>query len=73
MWRKRAAREKMEDLHDCTREPQKCATLENTCCGRDFLTGKTKYEGLSLKVGVSFVPIYSYSSVTVAIDQHQVT
>ncbi|XP_056903019.1 uncharacterized protein LOC130533538 isoform X1 [Takifugu flavidus] len=49
MWRKQAAREKMEDLHDCRREPQECATLENTCCGHGSLTGKTKYEGLSLK------------------------
>lgn len=73
MWRKQAAREKMEDLHDCMREPQKCATLENTCCGHSSLTGNTKYEGFSLKVGVSFMLIYSYSCLTVVLEQHQVT
>lgn len=73
MWRKQAAREKMEDLHDRTTEPQKCATLENTCCWHGSLTGKTKYEGLGLKVGVSFMLIYSHSCITVVLDQHQVT
>lgn len=73
MWGEKTAREKMEDLRDCTREPQKVATMGNTCCGHGSLRGNTAYEALSLKVGVSFMLIYSHSCATVALDQHQVT
>lgn len=51
-------REKAEDQHDCTREPQEAAILENTCLGQVALRGNTTYEALTLKVGATFMLIH---------------
>lgn len=73
MWRKQTVREKAEDQHDCTRERQKVAILENTCLGHDALRRNTTYEALSLKVGATFMLIYCHSCLSAPLDQQQIT
>lgn len=73
MWRKQAVREKAEDQHDCTREPQEAAIPENTCLGQVAQRGNTTYEALTLTVGATFILIHCHSCLTVALDQQQIT